>query len=119
MSAPAAGSVALGAMRVSTAANFWQRFIGLLGRAGIDVDEALLITPCNNIHTCFMRFAIDVVFINRDGVIVAIVPQLRPWRMAMARGAHACLELAAGGAQRFGLAPGQQLAGLVTRRRAP
>ena len=100
-------------LRIATAASFWRRFIGLLGRAGMAPDEALLITPCNNIHTLFMRFAIDAVFLDRDGVIVAIVPQLRPWRFAVARAAYACLELAAGGASRYALAPGQTLAALA------
>ena len=110
--------LAFDGLRVSTAASFWQRLVGLLGRAGLPADQALLITPCNNIHTFFMRFAIDVVFLDRDGVIVAIVPHLRPWRIAMARAAHACLELDAGGAQRFGLVTGRQLAGLAAPRRS-
>lgn len=100
-------------MRIITAASFWRRFVGLLGRAGMAQDEALLITPCNNIHTFFMRFAIDAVFLDRHGMIVAIVPHLRPWRCAVARAAYACLELAAGGASRYALAPGQTLAALA------
>ncbi|MES2320129.1 MAG: DUF192 domain-containing protein [Pseudomonadota bacterium] len=116
--APVPAPLALHLLRVSTAASFWQRFVGLLGRAGLAADEALLITPCNNIHTFFMRFAIDVVFLDRDGMIVAIVPRLRPWRIAVARAAHACLELDAGGAQRFGLVAGQHLAGLAAPRRS-
>lgn len=99
----------LHSLRIQSAASFWQRFVGLLGRSSLAPDEALLITPCNNIHTFFMRFAIDVVFLDRSGVVVAIVPRVRPWRVAIARKAYACLELAAGGAERFGLHVGQSL----------
>ncbi len=115
MAAQVAGMLALEDMRVTTASSFWQRFVGLLAHKRMEPDEALLITPCNNIHTFFMRFAIDAVFLDRDGVIVRIVPQLRPWRAAIARGAFACLELGTGGAKRFSLAPGQQLGCMVKR----
>ncbi len=107
----------LSAMRLCTASTFWQRLVGLLGRKGLDADEALLIIPCNNVHTCFMRFSIDVVFLDRDGAIVATVPRLRPWRIAASRPAHACLELAGGGIERFGLKRGQQLPKLWERKR--
>ena len=104
-------------LRIQTAATFWQRLVGLLGRRAMAPDEALLITPCNNIHTFFMRFAIDVVFVDDGGVVLAIVPEVRPWRVAMARRAHACLELSAGGAARVGLQVGQYLPALGSERR--
>lgn len=96
-------------LQIERAATFWQRFVGLLGRASLGADEALLISPCNNIHTCFMRFTIDVVFVDRGGVVVAVMPRVRPWRVAIATKAYACVELAAGGAERFGLQVGQSL----------
>jgi uncharacterized membrane protein (UPF0127 family) len=96
-------------MHVILARRFLARLVGLLGQRALPPDQALLITPCNNVHTFFMRFAIDVVFIDPAGVVLAIVPHLAPWRIAAARRAHACLELAAGGAGRFGLAVGQHL----------
>lgn len=100
---------AVDGMRVMLAQRFLARLVGLLGRRGLAPDEALLLAPCNNIHTFFMRFHIDVVFLDKDGAVLAIVPALRPWRVAAARRAHACLELASGGAHRFGLTVGQRL----------
>lgn len=108
-------TAALANLQLKTASTFLQRLVGLLGRRAMAADEGLLITPCNNIHTFFMRFAIDVVFLDREGRIVAITPQLRPWRIAAARAAHACLELPGGAAQRFGLAVGQRLPGMGAR----
>lgn len=106
-------SLHVGALRVSVARGFVARLVGLLGQRGLAPGHGLLLAPCNNVHTCFMRFAIDVVFIDRAGVVIAIVPHLAPWRVAVARRAHACLELAAGGASACGVAVGQQLAQLA------
>ena len=104
-----APSLAIGRVQVILAQGFLARLVGLLGQRRLAPDLALLIAPCNNVHTFFMRFAIDVVFIDREGVILAIVPDLVPWRIAAVRRAHGCLELAAGGAGRFGMAVGQCL----------
>jgi uncharacterized membrane protein (UPF0127 family) len=61
------------------------------------------------VHTFFMRFPIDVVFLDRELSVVAVRPDLRPWRTAGARGAKVSLELAAGEATRLGIAPGMKL----------
>jgi uncharacterized membrane protein (UPF0127 family) len=61
------------------------------------------------VHTFFMRFSIDVVFLDRDLGVVAVSPSVRPWRTARAKGAKVTLELAAGEAARRGIAPGLQL----------
>lgn len=106
MKAPA---LVVAGMQVILAQGFLARLVGLLGQRALPPEQALLIAPCNNVHTFCMRFAIDVVFLDRDGVVLAIVPHVAPWRIAAARRAHACLELAAGGAARFGLAVGQHL----------
>lgn len=82
---------------------------GLLGRAALAPHEGILIRPCGSIHTFFMRFALDAVFLARDGTILKIVPELKPWRMAGGRGARVVLELAAGEAARRGLAPGDRI----------
>lgn len=85
------------------------RLRGLLGRAGLSSDEGLLIRPAWAIHTCFMRFPIDALFLGRDLEILAVRPNLRPWRAATRRGARAVLELRAGEAARRGLAVGDRL----------
>jgi uncharacterized membrane protein (UPF0127 family) len=70
---------------------------GLLGRDGLPASHALLLSPCFAVHTAFMRFAIDVAFVDRRGRVVKIVRNLAPGRMALSLRAHAVVELAAGG----------------------
>lgn len=69
---------------------------GLLGRAAIAPETALILAPCGAIHTCFMRFAIDVAFVDRTGVVLSVVHALAPWRVRGALGAFATVELPAG-----------------------
>jgi uncharacterized protein len=85
------------------------RMRGLLGRNGLEPGEGMLIRPTNSVHMFFMRFAIDVVFVDRDMAVRKIVERLRPWRMAGCRGAKAALELPAGGAARTGITVGERL----------
>jgi uncharacterized protein len=85
------------------------RMRGLLGRTGMEPDEGLLIRPTNSVHMFFMRFAIDVVFLDGDLVVRKVVESLRPWRMAGCRGARAALELPAGMAGRRGIIVGERL----------
>ena len=69
---------------------------GLLGRDRLDPCAALVLTPCFMIHTLSMRFAIDAVFLDRDGVVVRMVGNLEPGRIAIARRACSVVELASG-----------------------
>jgi uncharacterized protein len=85
------------------------RMRGLLGRSELPPGEGILLRPASSIHMWFMRFPIDAVFVDRDLRVVRIVPDLRPWRLAGARGAHAVIELAAGECERRGLAEGERL----------
>mgnify|MGYP000858221393 FL=1 len=101
-------------MRVHVARGFLQRARGLLGRASIAADEALLIQPCAAIHTFGMRFAIDVVFIDPQGKVLSVCEALGPWRAARCRGAAAVLEMAPGAARREGLAPGTSILATTT-----
>ncbi len=71
--------------------------------------EALLIDPCSSVHTMFMWFAIDVVFLDRDNEIVKIAENLKPIRAAIGRGSRRVLEMPAGAASRAGLRVGDQL----------
>ena len=85
------------ANRLTVASRRIDRAIGLLGRTRLEVGEGLWITPCHGVHTCFMRFSIDVIVLNADAVIVDAVSLLKPWRMCLPkRGACSVLELAAG-----------------------
>ncbi len=80
---------------------------GLLGRNGLDASAAMMIAPCAAVHTAFMRFALDVVFVDREGRVRKIVRGLGPWRMSGSLGAWAAIELAAGGPR--DLVPGDRL----------
>lgn len=87
-------------------ASFWCRSRGLLGRAPPPPGGALWLTPCRQVHTLGMRYAIDVVYLDDGGCIIA-VQTLAPWRVgAWLAGARSVLELAAGEARRLGLRPG-------------
>ena len=85
------------------------RLKGLLGRSRLEPGEGLLIRPTWSVHTFFMRFPIDVVFVDRSLRILAVAPNLRPWRAAARRRAHAALELAAGECVRRRIEPGMTL----------
>ncbi len=86
-----------------------RRLRGLLGRAGLEPGEGLLIRPTHAIHMWFMRFAIDAVFVDEDGRVLRVAEHLRPWRMAAKRGARCVLELGAGECARRGLTVGDKL----------
>ncbi len=85
------------------------RLRGLLGRSGLPSGEGLLLRPAASIHTAFMRFPIDVVFLDRTNQVLKVVPDLRSWRTASCRGSRAVLELRAGEAAKRGLRPGVSL----------
>jgi uncharacterized membrane protein (UPF0127 family) len=75
------------------------RMVGLMGRKDLPSGEGLWIEPCNAIHTFFMRFPIDVVYLDRQGTVVDVCRAVRPWRAHWVRfGARAVLELPQGGA---------------------
>jgi uncharacterized membrane protein (UPF0127 family) len=85
------------ANRVSVADSRITRAVGLLSRNHLNAGEALWITPCRGVHTCGMRFTIDVVALDADGTVVDVVPALRPWRFRLPRrGALSVLELPEG-----------------------
>jgi uncharacterized membrane protein (UPF0127 family) len=87
-----------------------QRMRGLLGRRSLPGSEGILLRPAGSIHTFFMRFPIDAVFLDRDLVVVGIEPDVRPWRLAGCRGAKSVVELAAGECARRSVAVGDRLA---------
>ena len=70
------------AKKVIYATNFWQRLIGLMGRKKLSIDSALVIYPCQQIHTFFMRFSIDCIFFNESFEVIKVYESLKPWRMS-------------------------------------
>jgi uncharacterized membrane protein (UPF0127 family) len=85
------------------------RRTGLLGRTGLADGSALIIAPCSGVHTFFMKFPIDVIFVGKDGTVTRVVKQLPPWRIGVSLRAFAAVETAAGTAVRTGTCPGDQL----------
>jgi len=84
------------ASQVELALDSKSRRRGLLGREGLDAGAALVIAPCSAVHTFSMRFAIDVVFVARDGRVVKTYAGVERGRIAFGLGAFAAIELAAG-----------------------
>jgi uncharacterized membrane protein (UPF0127 family) len=85
------------------------RMRGLLGRKSLESGEGMLIRPAPSIHTFFMRFPIDAVFLSKDGEVLKVASNVRPWRIRSCRRAHSVLELAAGEAGGRAIAAGQRL----------
>jgi len=69
--------------KIFLADNFLARIRGLLGFRSLGRDQAMIIRPCNCVHTFFMRFPIDVLFISRDNIVVKIIRQMRPFRASL------------------------------------
>jgi uncharacterized membrane protein (UPF0127 family) len=95
--------------RCLLAETMFARLRGLLGRSGLSSGEGMLLRPAASVHTAFMRFPIDVVFLDREDRVVKVAAELRPWRAASCRGSRTVLELPAGEAARQGLRPGVSL----------
>ncbi len=95
--------------RCTVAHRMWPRMRGLLGKRDLDSGEGLLIRPAPSIHTFFMRFPIDVVFLSRQGEVLKVAERVPPWRARSCRHSYAVLELAAGEAGRRGIAVGDRL----------
>ena len=94
---------------VELADNFFGRLLGLMFRRRLPEGRGLLLAPCNSVHMLFMRFAIDVVYLDENFRIKKIVRDLTPWLgMSVCFGAWGALELVSGEAQRLKLAVGQQ-----------
>lgn len=87
----------------------WSRIRGLLGRRHLEDDEGILIRPSSAVHTFFMLFAVDVVFLDYDFQVVHVAQNVRPWRAVWRRGTAAIVEVAAGACAARGLAVGDRL----------
>ncbi|GGX86241.1 OmpA family protein [Massilia dura] len=107
-------------LAVRRAAGFFGRFRGLMLRPGLAPDAGLLLADCPSVHTAFMRFTIDVLYLDRQGTVLKCVPGLRPWRASVSNTGRAAdgrrhvramhtLELAEGSIARLGIRPGDRL----------
>jgi uncharacterized membrane protein (UPF0127 family) len=95
--------------RCRLAKNPLRRLQGLLGRRNLAADEGLLLQPASSVHTLFMRFPIDVVFLDRDLRVLRVADSVPPWRAVRRRRSRLVLELPAGAAARLQLRADEQL----------
>lgn len=104
-----------GVLTVFQADRFVRRLRGLIGRSALGDDEALLIRPCRSVHTLGMRYPIDLVYLDRTGLVLRVRAALSPWRFSACLGAAAVLELGASRAEALGLRAGLCLPQLLAR----
>lgn len=86
---------------VGVAADPWSRFRGLMGVKAIPGNWGLLINGCSSVHTFWMRFALDLIWLDRDHNVLAVNHNVRPCRMSWRRGATSVLEVSAGSGDLF------------------
>jgi uncharacterized membrane protein (UPF0127 family) len=98
------------AEEVTLATSMWSRFWGLMGRKNLPDGHGLLIDPCSSIHMFFMRFALDVVFLDDEGRVKKVVVGIKPWRAALGGGGKKALELPVGAAAKANVETGDELA---------
>ena len=82
---------------------------GLLGRGSLEPGTAIILAPCSGVHTFFMKFAIDIAFIDRDGWVLKVRHRCQPWRLSLGVGAFAVIELPAGALHVSGMNIGDRL----------
>jgi uncharacterized membrane protein (UPF0127 family) len=82
------------------------RRVGLLKHSGLQKGEGLWIVPCEAIHTFFMRFPIDVVYLDRKRRVTKVVPNLGPWRLSVSWRGHSVVELPVGTIEQSGTSAG-------------
>lgn len=86
-----------------------KRRTGLLKHKRLDAGQGLWIVPCESVHTFFMRFPIDLVYLSRDRRVRKVRGSVPPWRLSACLPAHSVLELPAGTVEKTGTRPGDQL----------
>ncbi|MBT3319642.1 MAG: DUF192 domain-containing protein [Clostridia bacterium] len=90
--------------RIIDASTFGKRLVGLMGKKELQKDEAMRLMPCSSIHTCFMKFAIDVVFLDKKNKVVDTIKSLPPWKFnAYSKSAYQVVEMAVGAIERAGI----------------
>jgi uncharacterized protein len=98
------------ATQTRLARSYFARMFGLMGRKTLAQGEALIIDPCSSVHTHWMRFAIDVIYVNKSNIIVGIDANLKPWRIGkFYKHVQYVVELPAGTADNTGTLVGDRL----------
>lgn len=96
--------------QLNIAQSFLSRLVGLLGHKNLNASEGLWIHKCNSIHTFFMRFTIDCIFLDENLKIKKVFSYVKPWRVTWpVWSARSVIELPAGAAQFLNLREGDEL----------
>ena len=94
---------------VALADTYFLRLRGLLGRSAKDLG-GLLISPCSQVHCCFMKETIDVVYVDPQGQVLRVDDSMKPWRFGpFVKGSKKVLELPDGRARELGIEPGKYI----------
>jgi uncharacterized membrane protein (UPF0127 family) len=89
------------------ARSLWARTKGLLGTRELPLGEGLLIDPCGSIHSFWMQYPFDALFLDRKGEVVHSISRMKPYRVSrVVFSAHSVLELPAGTIEATGTRPG-------------
>jgi uncharacterized membrane protein (UPF0127 family) len=94
---------------VEAALTTWQRFRGLMLRRELPAGHGMWFPGVSSIHMFFMRFPIDVAYLDADNCVLKLVSNLKPWRLSACFGAKSLLEMPAGRAAEAGLAEGHHV----------
>ena len=97
------------ASSVDVASSSSERRKGLLGRDSLAPREGLWIVPCESIHTFFMKFSIDIIYLDRSMRVRKVRSNVPPWRLSACPTAHSVIELASGSIKASQTKPGDQL----------
>ena len=95
--------------RIAVAETSTKRREGLLKRSALAPGEGLWIVPCESVHTFFMKFPIDLVYLDRSFVVRKVRHAVKPWRLSACLIAHSILELPTGAARASGTRVGDRL----------
>ena len=98
------------ARQARVADGFLKRAIGLMGKKSLNPGEGLILTPCGSVHTLFMRFPIDILYVNSTGTICRAQRALKPWSLSLGgRDAAITVELPVGTLARTSTGPGDEI----------
>lgn len=98
------------AQNITVADGLWSRMKGLLGKKRLSKGDGLLLSPCTSVHTFFMKFPIDVIFLDRNNKVIRLYKNLKPNRLTQIHfRAKKAIEFSAGMANKWKLAEGHTL----------
>jgi len=99
----AAGHRPASRLQLQLAHTPWARLRGLLGYETLPAGHGLWLRPCNSVHCWFMRFAIDVIYLDEQQRVLQVRAQLRPWQLSLFWPGKSGIEMAAGECQRLNI----------------